>query len=671
MEFIGKLHPLLLHLPIGVLIYASLHWLYARVVLPIDRQPDFTFALGLGSLSAIFTAVTGWFLASEGGYDEALLEWHKNLGIGTAVVSVGLFWGYKRINSRDTFGAFLLAFMGLLTATGHYGGSLTHGVDFLSASAKTAPVQIDDINEAHVFDELVMPIIEKKCVSCHNPQKSKGNLLLHDLGGWKAGGENGAVVQAGFSLKSPLINRVFLPKEDEEHMPPAGKLQLTNEERVFLKWWVDSMSTYDHLVKDLGQSEAVVAYFKQVEEVSWVDVSRPSPRVLDELMTYGIVAELQASDKPWVSTSLSNAKSFDPSRLNKLKPIAEAIRSIDLSNSSISSGQLGLLSTLENVERINLSNCRIVSEDIDALVDLSNLKVLNLYGSDIDKSVFDKLAEIESLEKVYVWNTKVEGKDLEDLLALDLTFEVVFGANVDQFGSTQLVSPFVLADQDLFEDSLLVRIETKAQRASIKYALDLQDSFRTYTEPFYIHSTAEIRAKLMMDGWEDSKVVSKTFAKSRYKVASITATVKASKQYPGDGNSTVIDLKKGSNVFGDGRWLGYFGDDVTYTLDLGSAQEISGVTIGTLADFRSYIHLPKAISVQVSTDGKTYEDFALLDTMPTPVLAEASVQNFYLSSAATSARFIKIFVENQKVNPPSHPAPGAECWLFIDEVLVD
>jgi len=100
-------------------------------------------------------------------------------------------------------------------------------------------------------------------------------------------------------------------------------------------------------------------------------------------------------------------------------------------------------------------------------------------------------------------------------------------------------------------------------------------------------------------------------------------------------------------------------------------QDISGVTVGTLSDFRSYIHGPRAISVQTSTDGETYSFFAELSNLPSPVLEEASVQNHYLQTRARTARYVRIEVKSQRVNPPNHPAPRETCWLFIDEILID
>ncbi|MEL7220851.1 MAG: c-type cytochrome domain-containing protein, partial [Bacteroidota bacterium] len=251
MDLIGKFHPLLLHLPIGILVYTFLHWSY-ELVWPLKKQPtDFTFALSLGTLSAFASAVSGWILAQEGGYDTDLLNWHQYLGIATALAAALLLWLYKKKTNDRNFTLYFTFLMLLLTLTGHFGGSLTHGEGYLSVSKKTPPtLSIDNPQEAHIFNDIVMPIFEEKCVSCHNPQKSKGGLLLHDLAAWQKGGDNGPVLQAGIAAESAIIQRIFLPKEKEEHMPPAGKLQLTNEERSFLEWWVDNMENYDHQIKD-------------------------------------------------------------------------------------------------------------------------------------------------------------------------------------------------------------------------------------------------------------------------------------------------------------------------------------------------------------------------------------------------------------------------------------
>ncbi len=78
-----------------------------------------------------------------------------------------------------------------------------------------------------VFSAAVLPVFENSCVSCHGPEKSKGDLRVDSFAALSKGGENGPVVVPGKPADSKLMKRLLLPLEDEEHMPPEGKPQLT------------------------------------------------------------------------------------------------------------------------------------------------------------------------------------------------------------------------------------------------------------------------------------------------------------------------------------------------------------------------------------------------------------------------------------------------------------
>jgi hypothetical protein len=67
-------------------------------------------------------------------------------------------------------------------ATGHYGGNLTHGEEFLtkplyaiisSESGKSERKPITNIEEALVYQDLVEPILEEKCYRCHSATNKK------------------------------------------------------------------------------------------------------------------------------------------------------------------------------------------------------------------------------------------------------------------------------------------------------------------------------------------------------------------------------------------------------------------------------------------------------------------------------------------------------------------
>jgi|AntRauTorckE5430_2_1112549.scaffolds.fasta_scaffold00022_29 uncharacterized membrane protein len=674
-ELIGRFHPLLLHLPIGVLLYAFTHWSFEYFFKKKKEKTDFTFALSIGALSAIASAVSGWILASGGGYDERLLDWHKYLGIGTAASAVVLLWAYRNWSNQKLFGGLFTVFVVLLSVTGHYGGSLTHGEGFLTVPATTEIVVLpENIKEAHLFDALVKPIVDRKCVSCHNPQKSKGKLLLHTLAGWQAGGENGAVLMAGSIAESPMISRVFLPKEDEQHMPPSGKLQLTYEERNFLAWWVENMQDYNHQIKDLKTTAEVDAYLKALQAAQHPQPERPTAQQLAGLEQYGIIASLQSLDNSWVTVRLQNAESFKPENLKRLRKIAPAIKSIDISNASLADVDLKYFSRFENVTTINLSNCTISSQAITPLKDLPYLRDLNLYGTLVDSTAFQVLAELEGLKKVYLWKTPLANSGLEKWRASYPQLEIIGGVDFAQFGNPQLVPPLIIAEQDLFTDSLLVELSTKASKATIKYTTDgsiPNEDSPLYTESFHVFATTEVKAILSMSGWTDSEPASSTFIKSRFTIDRLRASVEPHGSYTAEGVATLKDLKKGGSSFGDGRWVGYLGDDLDLTADLGQVEEISVVTVGTLTDQNAYIHLPQSIKIFVSEDGKRYVPFQDKQIPMADGPTAAMVHNHLIRSEPTLARYIRIKIKSQGVNPTWHPAPGEPCWLFVDEVLVE
>lgn len=53
-------------------------------------------------------------------------------------------------------------------------------------------------------------------------------------------------------------------------------------------------------------------------------------------------------------------------------------------------------------------------------------------------------------------------------------------------------------------------------------------------------------------------------------------------------------------------WLGWIGDDMEATIDLGKTTTIDSVRMHTIAQNGSWIYLPKEVEVMMSTDGKTF-----------------------------------------------------------------
>jgi uncharacterized membrane protein len=225
-EFLGKFHPLLVHLPIGFFVLALALKVFSFWKNKEAINAILPFMLILSFCASLFSSITGFLLAQSGEYDTEMVSNHQWAGIGFTIL-IGVFY-LLRDNIKLN-----LPFWGvstiLLLIVGHLGGSLTHGEVFLSLSPKLVEKKpIMDVQKAVVYEEIIKPIFEEKCYSCHSAKKQKGNLRLDSQASILKGGKNGKSIVPHEIEKSILSTRLFLKDSDEEHMPPKGKTQLSN-----------------------------------------------------------------------------------------------------------------------------------------------------------------------------------------------------------------------------------------------------------------------------------------------------------------------------------------------------------------------------------------------------------------------------------------------------------
>ena len=258
--FLGRFHPLVVHLPIGFFLLVALAEAATFHPRLRDRvEPVLGLLLPLSAAAALAAFLMGQLLALEGGFPAAALGWHRRLTL-IAVIGIAACWvvfdrqrngGATRWLYRGLLGATL----GVLSLGAHFGGSMTRGDTYLSKYAPgplkfllggaepkvtreptKAPVAVSD---PVIFQDVILPILTKRCVSCHGAEKQKGKLRLDSLELLLKGGENGEVVKTGLPAKSPLLLRTLLPIDDDDRMPPEGKPTLDPAERALIEFWIE------------------------------------------------------------------------------------------------------------------------------------------------------------------------------------------------------------------------------------------------------------------------------------------------------------------------------------------------------------------------------------------------------------------------------------------------
>lgn len=434
--FFGRFHPVLVHLPIGLLVLLGFLELLARWPRFQTANSNAGLIIALAAPLSALTAALGWLLSQGGGYDARLLQLHMWTGIGTAAVATlaGLLYAAK---ARGAYRVVLWCGVGLLAVSSHFGGSLTHGRDYLTRYAPetlrnlfkgTKPVVPPPVkgepgaepSEPPLFTSKIAPILDDKCSACHGAEKSKAGLRVDSFEALMKGGDSGPGVVAGNSAQSEVIKRMSLPIDHDDHMPPDGKPQPTPDEIALLRWWIDSGASPTNPA-DAGKAPPNVARLLKVNAAPVADAPKkteqppPMPRTEAEprlqaiLQDLALPASFLGQTEAWVQVNASvHGKAFTRAELAKVSDAVGAnVRWLDLSGTAVADEDLAMLTNYPNLQRLHLQRTAVTDEGLTHVAALSSLEYLNLYGTKISKAGLEKLKAMPKLRQLYLWQTQV------------------------------------------------------------------------------------------------------------------------------------------------------------------------------------------------------------------------------------------------------------------------
>lgn len=435
LQFFARFHPLFVHLPIGLLFFAIFMELLMRWKPHESFQKVIPLIWFIAALSSVLSASSGYFLSLGGGYAEDTLNLHKIGGITLAIISTCCYLLYAfhipflTKVTKPARSALVLVTALLLILTGHWGGSLTHGSDYLleyaplfgSGSQKTRQVnrKISALDSADVFMDAVMPILQSKCVSCHNKEKQKGKLLLTSYKEIVAGGKSKEGVIPGNTATSEIFRRITLPKDHKEFMPSSGKKPLTESQVAILEWWIETGAHQNMMIADLRPDKKMQDIFGDFFQLGRAAIlsyaAKPAAKNdLVELLKEGFQVYAINESNNLLEVKYNGPAAQKPN-LEVLKSIKDQLVWLQLTHCGITDEDLTIIGKLPNLYRLNLNRNKITDKGINALSGLSKLEYLNLYGTAITDSSISPLLNLPNLKKLYVWETGVDTTRMESL----------------------------------------------------------------------------------------------------------------------------------------------------------------------------------------------------------------------------------------------------------------
>ena len=422
--FLGRFHPLVVHLPIGFLLLAVV-----LEVWPGDRvRPAIRVAWVLGALSAVAAAVAGWLLASGGGYGGNTLFWHRWAGVAVAALAVGgVFVQNKGGMTAKVYGLMTAA---ALTLAGHQGGNLTHGEEYLFQYAPPVVQQLAghtpdslvvtdwsarNTDSIAVYAEFLRPVIDDKCVRCHNADKQNGELRMDSTHYLLEGGESGPLFVAGNATDSRWINRVTLPTQNPKAMPPQGE-RMTYAEVRLLEYWINEGADTNYVFRVAEVPEDIKAllqrdYALDLRPRLFVETMRApvlSKEVREGLQSLNWSVIDLVPGGPAVEVKPQPGKTVTADALRELAAAApEQVAYLSLDNQPIAAADMAVLASFPNLNRLRLNGTAVDSSAFGAIRQLEHLESLNLYNTGVGDEVFGLLDALPALERVYLWQTGV------------------------------------------------------------------------------------------------------------------------------------------------------------------------------------------------------------------------------------------------------------------------
>ena len=382
LQAIGRMHPLLLHLPIGLLVISFILWIGRKSIEPTSFQKIFILVLQVTAFTAALTALMGFFLSREGGYDENILLRHKVLGITTAVLSYTLLLVYRSFPEKNfAFGATITLSIAAMIAGSHFGSNLTHGEGFVWQPLRNENIAEEKITDSSsLFTAAIQPILRSKCFSCHNEKKAKGGLIMTTEEKILEGGKNGPIWRSGDALNSHIIEKINLPEDEKKHMPPKGKPQLSQGQIDLLFAWIQSGADMKKTMKGYTDDDTVkvlAAKFihlpKEETEKTYSFAAVPASTIQKLSGAFCSVFPL-SQNSPALQADFFVREKFDRKKLEELLKVKQQLVVLNLGNMPVTDADMKTVKQFTNLEKLVLNNSLITDS---ALSEIKKLKSFN------------------------------------------------------------------------------------------------------------------------------------------------------------------------------------------------------------------------------------------------------------------------------------------------------
>ncbi len=420
--FFGRFHPLVLHLPIGLLAGAAFLETALLALRRLSRRtgsdaqqarPGLEAAIRvtliLAAGAACMAALLGLMLAARGDFSGDSFTWHKWLGIATAV-GAGLAallrpaqLGSSKIRAA-AYGMTLAATLGLMSFAGHFGGVMVHGDKYLyqyapawipswvPAIGRPEEPKVEPGAAGSQYASIIRPLLNDHCVACHGPDKVNGNLRLDDMALAAKPGQSGQVaIKPGNPNGSEAIRRLLLPEKHAEFMPPAPEKALSAEQVLMLARWIESGAKTTADAHGSGPAPAQAAI---------------SQDAIAALAARGILIYPENDGSDNLIADFSRNRTLGDADLALLTPVAARVYDLNLSNTKVTDAGAAALPAMPRLRALRASRTGLSAKGAAAILGRApEIAFVSLAGTPGDDALLTTLQKAPALREAALSGT--------------------------------------------------------------------------------------------------------------------------------------------------------------------------------------------------------------------------------------------------------------------------
>jgi uncharacterized membrane protein len=681
LQVAGRMHPMVLHLPIGILILLFVFMLMRNTFQKKQFRKIMLVCLVLASLSASVTALFGFFLSIGGDYGIDTLQQHKISGVALSIFTFFILVWYHNVRKSELvfYGSVVCSIL-LLVLTGHTGSVLTHGENFVLAPVTSNKEKALDVNHASLYQLAVMPVLENKCFSCHNESKSKGKLIMTSIDKFKRGGEHGKAFKEGNPDSSRMMKYIQLPLDHDDHMPPDGKPQLSIFEISLLEAWVKAGADFEKKMIDFHDGDtlkllamkAINAIIKK-KEVKQYTFKAASEEVIKKMNTPFRTVFPIYQNSPALQADFFVKESFQLNSLEELREVKDQLVVLNLSKMPVTDADLNIISQFKNLEKINLNFTSVKGDGLASLKSLTKLQSLSVSGTVVTKDALKPVLSLPALNEVFIWNTPITETEKADL---EKAFpEIVFIHTLFNDPSKLALSKPILINEGILKRGELLQLKHTMPGVAIRYTLDVSKpdsvSSALYEKPIVVNETVKLKALACKEGWYCSDLLEITCYVEGFNPAQVTLLKPADKQYPGEGAATLTNGLKGfTDVLKEPSWLGFRENAFEAGFDFGSKPPpIKKIVLSYADNLGGYIFPPTDVEVWAGANAKEIKLIKAIKVEQPTAYRSQSMEALGISLDTSGYSYYKVVAKPVNKLPLWHGGKGQKGWFFIDEIF--